>query len=555
MRHLDKRFFAFFIPFSLACVWGFCLETPTEALAISVSDQYPIPGYSDVTSTDADPSQGGISSVDSETNLREGTGALSSGLAIEENERVPRESDLTGAQSGELATPIQDGQITSTSSPSLIVDETTPFSGTNKLVSLASAVTLENTSASPSESHPGGDAGPSRSEQIIVAQNSSRAEVPQARAERPYGEIPITVNPAVEESLRYFQTVIPERFQEWLTRFYQYQPVLEQIFAEFQLPTELVFLSIVESGFNPRAYSRARAAGPWQFMKSTGRLYGLQVDWYVDERRDPIKSTVAAAQHLRDLYDRFGSWPLALAAYNAGAGKITRAIQRAKTKDFWEIRNTRYIRRETKNYVPRFMAATIIASNPFLYGFSGPSGDRHQYGEVLLTQKAHLRSIAEETGIPLEELRRLNPELRRSITPPSRDGYFLKVPVGMRDRFEEVRGQIAAWTQPEPPEQEWYRIRRGDSLSTVAHRFGMSVAQLKEMNNLSSSIIRAGDRLRVLVSEKTSQERDTKWYRVRQGDSLWSIAQRFRVSVRDLKALNNLTSSFLPVGRLLMISD
>ncbi|MFA9561436.1 MAG: lytic transglycosylase domain-containing protein, partial [Nitrospirota bacterium] len=191
-----------------------------------------------------------------------------------------------------------------------------------------------------------------------------------------YGTIPLVINDAVAKNLRYFQQGITDRFQSYLDRFHHYKEIVEPIFQEFGLPTDLMYLSLVESGFNPRAFSRARASGPWQFMKATGRMYKLNVNWYVDERRDPIKSTVAAAHHLRDLYDRFGSWPLALAAYNAGSGKVSRAIRKTGSRDFWKIRRTWYIRRETKDYVPRFIAATLIAKNPTAYGFLAPEGDR-----------------------------------------------------------------------------------------------------------------------------------------------------------------------------------
>ncbi|RMH09645.1 MAG: LysM peptidoglycan-binding domain-containing protein [Nitrospirae bacterium] len=366
-----------------------------------------------------------------------------------------------------------------------------------------------------------------------------------------FEEVSIILNPAVERNLRYFQTVIPDRFQEWLTRFFQYQPAVEQIFAEFGLPRELIYLSLVESGFNPRAYSRARAAGPWQFIHGTGRLYGLKVDWYVDERRDPIKSTVAAAQHLRDLYDRFGSWPLALAAYNAGAGKIARAIRKVGSRDFWQIARTRYIRRETREYVPRFMAATIIASNPTLFGFRVDPMDPHDYDEVLLKRSLHLRAIAKATGIAYEELRRLNPELRRSITPPRKEGYYLKVPKGLGSHVERIRDSIPLWTKS-PSQPRWYRVRRGDSLSVIAQRFGTSVKMLKRWNNLSSSLIRVGERLRVSGDNLPPEE--VRWYRVRKGDNLWSIAKRFRITVQDLKILNNLRGSLIHAGRMLLVS-
>lgn len=371
-----------------------------------------------------------------------------------------------------------------------------------------------------------------------------------------YEDIPVIVNPAVERNIHYFQNVIHDRFQEWLTRFYAYRPLVEEIFLEVGLPKELIYLSLVESGFNPRAYSRARASGPWQFIKSTGRLYGLSVNWYVDERRDPIKSTVAAAVHLRDLYDTFGSWPLALAAYNAGAGKISRAIKKTGTRDFWRIARTRYIRRETRQYVPRFMAAMIIATRPSLFGFHAHSQTVHQYDEIRMDKSIHLRSVAKETGISFDELRRLNPELRRSVTPPGREGYYLKVPVGTSGSVEQAKSRMKTWTKPAPPARTWYRVRRGDSLSVIAHRFGTSVRQLRNLNDLSGSLIRVGQRLRVTRGgEDVTDTGDVKWYRVRRGDSLWSIAKRFRVSVQDLKILNNLRSSLIRVGRMLMITS
>jgi len=440
-------------------------------------------------------------------------------------------------------------------------------------------------------------------------------EAPQQRKPGAYGTIPLVLNDSVEKNLEYFQYGIHERFQSYLDRFHHYQDLVEPVFRELGLPVELMYLSLVESGFNPRAFSRSRASGPWQFMKGTGRVYGLDVDWYLDERRDPIKSTVAAAHHLRDLYDQFGSWPLALGAYNAGSGKISRAIKKTGTRDFWTIRQSRHIRRETKDYVPRFIAATLIAQNPTAYGFSTPDGDHHEFEEVLITKRVHLSAVTQQTGIPVEELQRLNPELRRSIVPSlTAPGYYLKVPLGMASLVEELHPALAVWSQPPPPPTEWHTVRRGESLSVVAKRFGMKVSQLKEMNNLRSNIIRVGtklrvrggaaddyadteltwyrvrsgdslgsiasrfrisvnslmglnnlsshiihpgDRLRVKAKPtvRPSSTNDSKWYKVRRGDSLWTIAQQFRVSVNDLRALNNLSSSIIQAGRMLMVSQ
>ena len=325
-----------------------------------------------------------------------------------------------------------------------------------------------------------------------------------------YGTIPLVLNDAVVKNLRYFQEGIADRFQSYLNRFHHYQEVVEPIFQEFGLPTELMYLSLVESGFNPRAFSRARASGPWQFMKATGRMYKLNVSWYVDERRDPIKSTVAAAHHLRDLYDRFGSWPLALAAYNAGSGKVGRAIRKTGSRDFWKIRKTWHIRRETKDYVPRFIAATLIAKNPTAYGFLPPEGDQHEFEEVLIAKQVQLSAITDQTGIALEELKRLNPELRRNIVPTAKGpGYHLKVPVGMASLVASHHATLPVWTQPPPPPTQWYQVRRGDSLSVVARRFGMKVNQLKNMNNLSSNLIRVGAKLRLTPCNASSLDPTT----------------------------------------------
>lgn len=368
-----------------------------------------------------------------------------------------------------------------------------------------------------------------------------------------YGDIAIIRNRAVEHSITYFQTAIPERFQEYLDRFNQYKPLVHAVFEEFGLPKDLAYLSIVESGFNPRAYSRARAAGPWQFIKGTGRRYGLRVDWYIDERRDPVKSTVAAAHHLRDLYDEFGSWPLAMAAYNAGSGKVSRALRKSRTTDYWKIAGTRYLRRETKEYVPRFMAVTLIANNPGEYGFATAQVVPYQYDEVLLRNQIHLRSVAKATGVSYEQLRELNPELRRSITPSHANGYYLKVPVGTGDHVRQRQEQIQRWTQPPPRARQWYRVRWGDSLSVVARRFGLSVQTLKDLNSLSGNLIRVGDRLRVGVEPVFLSE--TKWYRVRWGDSLSVVAQRFGLTVQRLKELNNLSGNLVRAGDRLLVSE
>jgi membrane-bound lytic murein transglycosylase D len=315
--------------------------------------------------------------------------------------------------------------------------------------------------------------------------------------------VPIVVDSSVQGHIRYFNTAIRGRFEQWLLRLSRYRPLVETIFTEFHLPSDLVYLSLVESGFNPYAYSRARATGPWQFMKGTAKLYGLRVDQYVDERRDPIKSTVAAARYLRDLYDLFGAWPLAMAAYNAGEGKVLRALQKAQAESFSEISKTRLIRRETKEYVPRFMAATIIARNPDRYGFSQETVTPHRFEEVVVDRPIHFRAIANVTGVSYEELRLLNPELRRDATPPGDTDYHLKVPVGSKAKVEQLLDRIPTFKFPalrtskakfaDVGSSRWYKVRVGDTLEKVAKRFRIPLKTLKAKNNLSSPVIRPGD--------------------------------------------------------------
>lgn len=315
--------------------------------------------------------------------------------------------------------------------------------------------------------------------------------------------VPIVVDSSVQGHIRYFNTAIRGRFEQWLLRLSRYRPLVETIFTEFHLPSDLVYLSLVESGFNPYAYSRARATGPWQFMKGTAKLYGLRVDQYVDERRDPIKSTVAAARYLRDLYDLFGAWPLAMAAYNAGEGKVMRALHKAQAESFSEISKTRLIRRETKEYVPRFMAATIIARNPDRYGFSQETVAPHRFEEVVVDRPIHFRAIANVTGVPYEELRLLNPELRRDATPPDDTPYHLKVPVGSKVKVEQLLDRIPTFKFPALPAarakfadvgtSRWYKVRVGDTLEKVSKRFRIPLKTLKARNNLSSPLIRPGD--------------------------------------------------------------
>ena len=369
---------------------------------------------------------------------------------------------------------------------------------------------------------------------------------------RSYPMMPLEVNRHVKRILDYYQNDIHKRFQRYLDRFERYKDLVQRVFKKTGLPQELGYLSLVESGFNPLAFSRARASGPWQFMKATGSDYGLDVTYYVDERRDPVKSTVAAAQHLKDLYDQFKSWPLALGAYNAGAGKIRRAIRKSGSRDFWKIRKTRYIRRETKDYVPSFIAAVLIASNPTQYGFKVNRATPYAFDKALVYKRAHLKAVATTTGISIQRLKALNPELLQTIVPLMNNGYPLKVPLGKGLIVRERHDQIEMWTKLPPSSATWYRVRYGDTLDEVARRFGLTKQELKRLNNLTENIIRWNDRLRLRNDDdsvpsplETEPAPPVTWYRVHFGDTLESVAKEFDLSVAELKRINNLKEDII----------
>jgi membrane-bound lytic murein transglycosylase D len=289
---------------------------------------------------------------------------------------------------------------------------------------------------------------------------------------------------AVEKNLGLFSNRIKERFAVYLSRSGQYLELMKGILRSKDVPEDIVFLSLIESGFNPYAYSIARAAGPWQFISSTGKRYGLQINWWKDERRDPVKSTIAAASYLKDLYGMFGSWSLAMAAYNAGEGKISKAIRRNKSDDYWDLLGTRHIRKETKEYVPRFIAASMIASNPQEFGFEDI--EYHQpmiYDEVLLGYPIDLVVAAECAGVDLEAIKKLNPELRRWCTPPDVPSYVLRVPKGTGENFQE---KLASVPVDERLTMDKYIVKKGDTLKKISHKTGIPEKIILSLNSIEN---------------------------------------------------------------------
>ena len=292
-------------------------------------------------------------------------------------------------------------------------------------------------------------------------------------------DIPIPQNDRVLGYVEAFQGRLRNFLTDGLTRGAEYLPMIHEVFREEGLPLDLAYVPLVESAFKPTALSRASARGVWQFMRATGRENGLQHDWYIDERADPEKATRAAAKYLKTLHRLFdGDWHLALASYNGGPGRVQRAVKRSGIDDFWQLSASKkkLLPRETRDYVPMILAAMIIARNPAQYGFEIPAAEPLAAELVTLNGPVDLRRIAEWAGVPADDIRALNPELRRWTTPVRDSAYEVRVPAGTAAAVSEAHGATA----PEDAASlQWYSVRKGESLPTyrpqaagVAHRSG-----------------------------------------------------------------------------------
>lgn len=405
-----------------------------------------------------------------------------------------------------------------------------------------------------------------------------------ARLKRLHSVMDLPFNSVVRAHIKVYTEQKRDKSQEILGLSEYYFPIFEEIFDQYGMPLEFKYLAVIESALNPRAVSRAGATGLWQFMYATGRLYGLNVTSTVDDRRDPLAATHAAARHLRDLYNIFNDWSLAMAAYNCGAGNVKKAMRRSGRNDFWSIYN--FLPRETRGYVPAFIAAAYMMNYAREHNLAPAKYDFRKYftyDTVRVQQWMHFDQIAAVVGVSKATLRDLNPQYRRDIIPGNERAYTLKLPEKSIAAYIDNEQKITQYradsynpkTMIAPAEFTAYvpsgktrirhTVRSGEVLGTIAQRYGVRVQDLRYWNALRGNMIRVGQRLNVYLSPSRAQlysksASTTKsnpqaevvnrggylYYQVKRGDSLWTISQQYKylgVTTSDLMAINNMTAA------------
>jgi len=403
---------------------------------------------------------------------------------------------------------------------------------------------------------------PASEEMRRTAEEAVRAEA---------NDLAIDLNDAVLACVELYQGRLREWFGAALARGARYLPFIRAAFAAEGIPQDLAYVALVESAFKPTALSRARAKGVWQFVSATGKRYGLEQDWWLDERSNPEKATRAAARYLKELYGMFGDWNLALAGYNAGEGKVGRAIARYGTRDFWELRKTRAFKRETRNYVAMIHAAILVAKAPERYGFEVAPEAPPEVEAVPIEGATDLRLLAECAESSLEEIQRLNPELRRLATPAGRT-HHLKVPLGSGAAVLDCVAAV-------PPEKRLtlstHVVARGQSLWSIGQLYGSTAADIAAANGISTrKTLSVGMGLMIpvpararpapvrspsLLAKATPADLQAPQggvrirYTVRPGDTLGGIAEQYRTTVRDLQSWNGLRGSRIAAGKTLTI--
>ena len=367
-------------------------------------------------------------------------------------------------------------------------------------------------------------------------------------------DLPLVMNDYVASFISYFSSPRGRATLEhaW-ERSGRYHAMIARILKQEGVPQDLIYLAQAESGFQPLALSRAGARGMWQFMAGSGQLYGLERNWWVDDRQDPEKATRAAARHLKDLFNQFGDWYLAMAAYNSGASTVQHAVERTGYADFWELYRRGVLPQETRNYVPIILAVTIMAKNPEQYGLQRVSPEAAAVSDqVTINYPVDLRLVAECVDTSVDYLQELNPSLLRMTTPKD-EPFVLRLPAGSRDKYETA---IAAIPQDMRTWWRYHRVDYGETLPAIARKYHTSPSLIAEANNLRDDDIKAGTKLIIPLAphaQTVTFSHKPTHYRVRKGDTVASVADDFEVPVERLRKWNHLRGSALTPGRTLVI--
>ncbi len=370
-------------------------------------------------------------------------------------------------------------------------------------------------------------------------------------------DLPLVLNDQVAMFINYFSSPRGRATLEhaW-ARAGRYRDMISRILKQEGVPQDLIYLAQAESGFQPLALSRAGARGMWQFMAQSGALYGLQRSWWVDERQDPEKATEAAARHLKDLYKQFGDWYLAMAAYNSGASTVQHAVERTGYADFWELYRRGVLPQETRNYVPIILAETIMLKNPETYGLGHITADPPlEMDQVSINYPVDLRLVAECVDSSVDRLQELNPSLLRMTTPKDQS-FTLNLPAGTKDRYQNA---IAAIPMDMRTLWRYHQVESGDSLGLIARKYHTSAASIEEANGLTSEEVKIGAKLIIPISpsrqttQAVSYSRHPTHYKVRKGDTLDSVADDFEVPAVKIKKWNHLRGTALVPGHQLVI--
>jgi membrane-bound lytic murein transglycosylase D len=378
----------------------------------------------------------------------------------------------------------------------------------------------------------------------------------EAELKSTQSDLPLIINDYVAGYINYFSTRGKSTFEQALARSGRYREMIMRVFKEEGVPQDLIYLAQAESGFHPLALSRVGARGMWQFMASRATGYGLQRNWWVDDRQDPEKATRAAARHLKDLYREFGDWYLAMAAYNSGPGNVQQAVKRTGYADFWELYKRNVLPAETKNYVPIILAMTIMSKNPAQYGLDEIKPDPPDaFDTVMVDYPVDLRLVAECVDAPVERLTDLNPSLLRRTTPKDQ-AFPLRIPFGTKEKYQEAIASI-------PPDKRvlwrYYKVQPGETLASVARKYHTTERAIASVNNLQGNALEEDAKLVIPMSGSSSSagtvaysKRPTR-YKTRKGDTVLSVADDFGVPPDKLRRWNHLKGNELRRGRALVI--